>query len=495
MKSIKKILFITPPAFTFKNYLDINPLPPMGPGYIAAILGKEGYDTSIIDSLAMGWENHEIIDENIIRVGLSFKEIAEIIDRYKADVLGVSNLFSKQAGNAYKLAEIAKGLNPKLITVFGGAHPTVCHEDVLSTNFVDYVIFGEGDISFLKLIKYLEGKLSISDLNGIAYKETGKNINIPKKEWVNDLDSLPFPARHLLDMELYFGLEASHGQRRFRKFSPIITSRGCPAKCTFCSANKVWGRKFRKRSVENVLSEMRHLKKEFGIQELLFEDDNTTLDVTRAKDLFRKMIDEKFNFAWDTPNGVAAFALDQETLRLMKDSGCYRVNFAIESGNQYHLSNNIKKPLNLKKVTPLVDYARNIGMEVGVFLVVGVPGETEEMIWDSFKFVASMGIYTPHVSVATPYPGTELYEICKEKGYLKEEFSYDDLYIISFCISTPELPSDNLKKILVDCQYWILKNGIKHNPFQYIKLLFSKVVKNPIQISKKLIKFVKALFD
>ena len=378
----------------------------MGPGYIAAILGKEGYDTSIIDSLAMGWENHEIIDENIIRVGLSFKEIAEIIDRYKPDVLGVSNLFSKQAGNAYKLAEIAKGLNPKLITVFGGAHPTVCHEDVLSTNFVDYVIFGEGDISFLKLIKYLEGKLSISDLNGIAYKEAGKNIIIPKKEWVNDLDSLPFPARHLLDMELYFGLEASHGQRRFRKFSPIITSRGCQAKCTFCSANKVWGRKFRKRSVENVLSEMRHLKKEFGIQELLFEDDNTTLDVTRAKDLFRKMIDEKFNFAWDTPNGVAAFALDQETLRLMKDSGCYRVNFAIESGNQYHLSNNIKKPLNLKKVTPLVDYARNIGMEVGVFLVVGVPGETEEMIWDSFKFVASMGIYTPHVSVATPYPSS-----------------------------------------------------------------------------------------
>ena len=147
MKSINKILFITPPAFSFKNSLDINPLPPMGPGYLAAILEKEGYGVSIIDSLAMGWKNHEVINENIIRIGLSFKEIAEIIDRYKPDVLGISNLFSKQARNAYKLAELAKGLNPKLITVFGGAHSTVCYEDVLCTKFVDYIILGEGDIS------------------------------------------------------------------------------------------------------------------------------------------------------------------------------------------------------------------------------------------------------------------------------------------------------------------------------------------------------------
>lgn len=298
-----------------------------------------------------------------------------------------------------------------------------------------------------------------------------------------------------MNMDIYFGLEASHGRRRCKKFSPIITSRGCPAKCTFCSANKVWGRKFRKRSVENVLLEMKHLKKEFGIQELLFEDDNTTLDVTRAKDLFRKMIDEKFNFAWDTPNGVAAFALDNETLQLMKDSGCYKVNFAIESGNQHHLSHNIKKPLNLKKVPPLVDYARNIGMEVGVFLVMGMPGETEEMIWDSFKFVASMGIYNPHVSVATPYPGTELFDLCKEKGYLKEGFSYSDLYVRSFSISTPELPSSKLKEILGVCQHWILKEDIKRNPIKYSRLFLSKIAKEPLKTSKKVVKFAKSLFD
>lgn len=495
MQSLNKILFITPPAFSFKNNLDINPLPPMGPGYIAALLEREGYDVSIVDSLAMGWKNHETINEDIIRVGLSFKEITEIIDRYKPDVLGISNLFSRQSLNAYKIAEIAKGLNPKLITVFGGAHPTVCCEDVLSTNFVDYIVLGEGDISFLKLIKYLEGKLQETDIDGIAYKKNGKNVVIQKKEWIDDLDSLPFPARHLMNMDLYFGLEASHGQRKCKRFTPIITSRGCPAKCTFCSANKVWGRKFRMRSVENVLSEMRHLKKEFGIQEFMFEDDNTTLDVSRAKELFRRMIEEKLDFAWDTPNGVAAFALDNETLKLMKDSGCYKVNFAIESGNQHHLSKNIRKPLNLKKVPPLVDYARKIGMEVGVFLVVGMPGETEEMVWDSFKFVASMGIYNPHVSVATPYPGTELFDMCKEKGYLKEGFSYNDLYIRSFSISTPDLPSDKLKEVLKNCQYWLLKEDIKHNPLRYARLLLSKLVKDPLPASKKVVKFVKSLFD
>ena len=119
-----------------------------------------------------------------------------------------------------------------------------------------------------------------------------------------DLDSIPFPAYHLMELDKYFGLDTSHGMRHRTRFSPIITSRGCPAKCTFCSANRVWGDNYRLRSVDNVIEEMRILKHEYNIEELMFEDDNVTANPERAKALFSRMIEEEFHFAWDTPNGV-----------------------------------------------------------------------------------------------------------------------------------------------------------------------------------------------
>ena len=489
-RKIKKVLLFIPPAFTSKKRIDITPLPPLGLGYLGSVLEENDIEVKIVDCLVGGWHSRVETEEDIIRIGLSSDEIENIIAGYGPDIVGVNNLFTKQRENAHKIYAIAKKIDKDIITIAGGAHPTAMPELALSDNNLDYAVLGEGEQTLINLIRILEGKEDRHILDGAAYRENGSIRVIPKTKFIEDLDSLPFPARHLLNMEKYFGLNASHGERRYNSFSPIITSRGCAAKCTFCTAYKVWGRKFRTRSSDNVIAELKHIKEKYGIEEIMFEDDNVTLNPQRAYEIFDKMIDEKLNIKWDTPNGVAAWTLNEKLISKMKESGCYKINFALESGNQYVLNNIIKKPLNLEKVKPLVKYARDIGLDVGIFLVIGMPGETEEQMWDSFHLAKELGIFSPHISVATPYPGSELYDICQEKNYLRRDFSLDDLYIRSFPITTKEWDNERLEKILDEGQKYLLLSYIKSHPVSFLKIALSKFVREPMRISKKMLKLL-----
>jgi radical SAM superfamily enzyme YgiQ (UPF0313 family) len=483
MHNIKRILLVSPSASTSESNIDINPLPPMGMGYLAATLRQYGFTVKIIDSLRLGWSNRVVFRPGMLRIGISDEDMAREIEAFSPDLVGISNLFSKQFHNALSLAKLVKGTRPGTPVVVGGAHPTAAPEMVLDHKEFDFLVEGEGEIPLLKLVQFLNGKLQESELEAVWVNNRTTPLHYPRKSFV-DFNDIPYPAFDLMNLEGYFGLYTAHGTRKNPRFMPIITSRGCPAKCTFCSAAKVWGRKFRARDIENVIEEMRILKNEYGIQELMFEDDNTTLDVRRAKKLFERMKEERFGFEWDTPNGVAAFALDEELLTLMKDVGCYKVNLAIESGNQEHLTKNIRKPLKLKSVPSLVKHCQAIGLDVSVFLVFGMPGETEAVIWESARFVASMGIYSPHISIATPYPGTELFEICRQKGYLVEDFSLDDLYIRGYSISTPELPPKKLRKIVNRVELWLLFQNLKNNPWQVLSHQLFRTARNPFRIVK-----------
>lgn len=239
---------------------------------------------------------------------------------------------------------------------------------------------------------------------------------------------------------------------------------------------------------------MKSIKESYGIEEILFEDDNLTLDVRRASQIFDLMIQEKLNFVWDTPNGVAAFALNEELIRKMVEAGCYRLNLAIESGNQEHLTNNIRKPLRLDKIPKLINCARELGMEVGIFLVIGMPGETEDMMWDSFRFADKLEIYNPFISIATPYPGTAPYETCIENKYLRETFSFDDLFIRSFCITTPEWDEKKLQLILRKGRIWLTKRHIKKHPLQFIRTVFQKLLNDPSKLFYHIRRWIQVLF-
>jgi anaerobic magnesium-protoporphyrin IX monomethyl ester cyclase len=481
-KNIKKCLLFVPPAFTFKKNIDINPLPPLGLGYIASVLENMGVQVKIVDCLMEGWNNREDMGNGILKIGLPDATISDIISDFSPDLVGVNNQFSKQYKNAHRIYEIAKSVDGSIYTMAGGAHPTAIPELVMQDPNLDFVVIGEGEIVVERLVRALcENPDDIKNIDGFGYKDNGKIIINPKTTYIEHLDSIPFPARHLMNLEQYFGLKLSHGKRHHERFSPIITSRGCPAKCTFCTAYKVWGRKYRYRSPENVIKEMKELKNKYGIEELLMEDDNFTANPKRAEKICDMMIEEGFKFEWDTPNGIAAFSLNNNLIQKMKDAGCYKINIAVESGNQNTLNNIIKKPLNLSKIGPIVDFCKSIDLDCGVFLIVGMPGDTLEAMWDNYKFARKIKVFDPFISVATPYPGSEIYNTCKEKGYLSDDFKFEDLYIRSYPITTQEWGLEDLKHLMTKGYIYLKFYQLLDNPILFTKLVINKILSNIIK--------------
>lgn len=478
---IKKVLLIAPPTFTFKSQRDVNPLPPMGLGYLASVVESMGIEVKIVDCLVRGWNHEEEINNEIIRVGLSDNDIETLIGDFDPDVVGINCQFSRQHRIYHHMFSLVKKVKPACITIAGGAHVTVCPEEVLNDHSCDFVLAGEAEESFREFLLAITQGSGLDQVDGLGWKSNGKLIFNKKQKWITDLDSIPFPAYHLMELDRYFGLEASHGARHRKNFCPIITSRGCPAKCTFCSAHRVWGKKYRLRSVDNILKEMKLLKDQYGIEELMFEDDNVTANPKRAMELFSGMIEKKFNFIWDTPNGVGVWSINEKMLGLMKQSGCIKLNFPFESGSQYVLDNIIKKPLKLAKIKYLIECCKKMNLDYGMFAVIGMPGETIEDMWKTFRFAADCGCYTPHISVATPYPGTELFEICSTNQYLSKEFHLDDLFIRSFMIRTSDWTENELRKTLLKGHLYLNFRALFNNPiFQFKRLI--KKLKHPNSI-------------
>ncbi len=485
-RKINKVLLVQPPAFANRKRTDINPNVPLGIAYIAAVLEKEGFRVRILDAFVEGWEREEYVNEEMIRVGLSFEEIEKTISDFSPDVVGVSNLFTAQRRNAHKICEVAKKVNRKTTIIMGGAHPTAAPEMVLEDKNVDFVVLGEGENTILEVIKYLEGKIALNTLDGVAFRDNEKISILPKTRFIENLDTIPFPARHLLPMEKYSRIGIAHGGFLERTpYASIVTSRGCPYKCAFCTAYKVFNRKYRYRTTDNVMAEIDMLIRDYGIRELLFEDDNLTLNIKRAEEIFDRLIGRKYDLVWNTPNGVAAFTLNENILKKMKQSGCIQLNLALESGNQWVIDNLIKKPLKLEKIVPLITYARSIGLNVNTFFVVGMPGESLEQIKDTFRFARRMRFYSPHFSVLTPYPGSEVYEICKKNGYLVKDFDFDNLMITKYNIRTPQWTIEELDATLQSEIRMLRLSYYWKNPGRLLKDFMPQFLKNPFSYIKK----------
>ncbi len=480
-KDIKNVLLVMPPVTISQEYTkEIQP--PLGLAYIAAYLKNE-YNVKIIDAACEGWDQEIRIADGLLTYGLPFEQIKALINDFNPDVVGVSCLYSMQYKNAHKICRVAKELNINIFTIMGGSHPTVLPQETLEDPNVDMVVLGEGECSTRELLDAMRDGKSLAGIDGIAFKEDGKIVVNPKTKFIQDLDAIPFPARDLLPMEKYFRINLPHGvSTRYSPNTPVITSRGCPANCIFCSIHSIWGYKYRARSPENIIQELKLLKDIYHIREIQFEDDNLTFDRQRAYALFERMIEEKFNLAWTTPNGVAMWSLDKELLLKMKQSGCYSLSLAIESGDQKMLSETIKKPLNLKKVKELIHWINIYGFVTDAFFVVGFPNETKEQLQNTFKFASELKVDNVSFHIATPYPGTELYEKCLEGAYLPPDFSFDSLGVKKATISTKYFTAREIEKMVA---YHTLKhkfNLIWRNP----RAFWRKVIKRFLRLQKNL---------
>lgn len=448
-----RVCLINPPRIHPKLWGKPGVFQPLGIAYVAAVLEKQ-HTVSIIDSPTEGWKNLEQIDETKYRVGLRNNELADRIRRWSPDIVGINIPFSGWSKGAFEVASIVKGIDKDIITVLDGQHPSARPEDCLKHTNIDFVVIGEGEQTIFELVDALERGITrnLNKIRGIAFNKNGKNVITPPRPPIQDLDSLPFPARHLLPMDKYFAAVKETPLRgEIRKpWATMITSRGCPYSCVFCTVHIVMGKQWRGRSPENVVDEIEQLIQTYHIKQIDFYDENMTLDKKRMENICDLIVKRGIDVEWYAPNGVRADTLDLNLLTKMKKSGCKGLRIAPESGVQRVVDQIVKKNLNLKEVEKAVVLAKKVGIKVGVFFVIGLIGETKEDIKATINYaykLRKLGANKFYFSIAAPMYGTELYEQAMRGGFLSDDFSDEALAATGPFIETPEFTADELREL------------------------------------------------
>lgn len=401
-----KVLIVISPenpkdwSIPLKDVRNVLPaLPSLGVGYISSFLRSKGIDTVILDAYAED-----------LNIESTVKRIKEI----NPDIIGFSVL-TPAIPIALKLAEAVKNNNKNIITVFGGIHPSLMPEETLKNLNVDFVVRGEGEITFYELVKALEKKEpDIENIKGISYRRDGGIWHNPDREYIKDLDCLPYIDWGMFPMDKYRCLPH---WKITEPFYPMITSRGCPARCTFCSLS-TQGKVNRPRSSKNVASEIEYLVDKKGAKQIMLLDASFPVSREKAFELLDEIIKRGLNkkMVWTCETRVNF--VDLALMEKMREAGCRKVAFGVETGNQ-QLLNNVKKGFELDTVRKAVKNAKGAGLEVIAFYMFGLPGETIEMSRKTIEFAIELNTDIATFSLTVPYPGTELYEEIKKEGSLK----------------------------------------------------------------------------
>ena len=490
-----KVLLINPPQTFYPGSEQPAGNLPIGLLYIAAVLKNAGYEVEILDAFidATFEKNNETIT-----VGLPFAKIKEEISQRKPKIVGISGPFTCQIENSIKVSNIAKEVDPNIWTVIGGPHVTLVPKDFLEeVKNVDIAVIGEGEYAMLDVAQAFEGKKKLSEIKGIAYRKNNTIVVNSPRPFIENLDTLPFPAYDLVDMEQYLNPKKI-GYRSFQNRAiSMITSRGCPFNCCFCAVHLHMGQGFRAHSAEYVLNHIQYVVDKFKVKNIFFEDDNLTLDIKRFEQICNGIIERKIKIGWETPNGVRADCLNLELLKKMKQSGAKSIFVGVESGDQQILNNVICKSLDLNRVVEFAKNAKQIGLKTGAFYIIGFPGETKNNMQRTVDFALELkrkydvGM---HLFMATPSYGTKLYDECKAKGYIQQDLTWNafaqarqpnGMPLITTDVFTPAEVKEIAANALAKYKKLSLINHIK-NPRKALKTMFDQ--------PQLIVKYIKNLF-
>jgi anaerobic magnesium-protoporphyrin IX monomethyl ester cyclase len=392
----------------------------LGLGYLAAVLEKNQYRVDVIDC-------------DVLK--LSYEEFKKELAKRQPDIVGItSTTLTYKSG--LQIAKITKKACPNCLTVMGGSHVTFWDDKALQEcPELDVIVRREGEYTLLELVQKVEAGESFGDVLGITYRKDGKIVRNPDRPYIEDLDSLPFPARHLWPME------------RLREYEDILylaASRGCVFWCEFCATVRMHGRKFRMRSPKNIVDELEFLHKTYGVNKFTFCDDAFTVDQARIEELCREITDRKLKIQWNC--GTRVDMVTRELLAKMKEAGCISVWFGVESGSQQVLDA-MKKGISTEQTIRVLGWVRELELKPVPNVILGFPGETKETAWKTIKFVEKIspdevGFY----NVATPFPGTPMYDLVKKSGWLRvTDFDKYDTTVPIF--ETPWLSMKELREI------------------------------------------------
>ncbi|MCL1977293.1 MAG: B12-binding domain-containing radical SAM protein [Candidatus Bathyarchaeota archaeon] len=371
------------PFFQPKRDNSIFRFPPLGLGYMASALREHGFSVALVDCTFL---NH--------------KQALEQIRRFKPKILGFYSMFSMKQ-TTMKLAQSLR--EDCQLLVAGGPLPTLDPEGFLDV--FDVVAVGEGEETIVEIANCVEQGLDISGVRGIVYKVNERPVYTAKREFIQNLDTIPFPSRDLFDNHSY---KAYYSKKFGYTTTPIISSRGCPFSCDFCS-RPVFGQNLRVRSPENIVAEADEVER-LGYEQVWFADDCFTLDKTQVLRVCDLILERRLNLGWECLSRVDTMDLD--TAIQMKKAGCKRVFFGIESGNDQVLKI-MRKCVDVFQARHAVYAAKTAGLEVGAFFIVGYPGENDKTILDTIRFATELPLDYLSFTLPYPIPGTPLYDHIK----------------------------------------------------------------------------------
>lgn len=390
-----KVLLIAPNYLKVYSYVSEEAtmiLPPLGLAYIGGYLRGNEIDVKILDLAAL-----RLTDE----------QEKEAIRESDADLIAIAATTNTIIG-AYALAKKAKEVLPNCKVAVGGPHPTMMPERTLREfPEIDYCIVSEAEDTMLELTQRKNDK----EILGLAYRDKKNKIKLnAPRPLIQDLDKIPFPARDLLPLSRYW----TPGVRRY-PFATIMTSRGCPYSCTFCSNFKTQGKQFRHRSPANVLAEIDHLVKNYGIKELNLLDDNFTFLPKRVEEICDGLIKRNYDLELKTGNGIRADRVTPELLKKMKQAGFYLVAFGIESGNEDILKK-MRKGETKEHIRRAVKWAKEAGLLTEGFFMFGNEGEGRKEMLDTIEFAKELDLNFAQFQVYTPVPGSPYYDKIMKEG-------------------------------------------------------------------------------
>jgi len=393
----RKTLFIVPPARI--NRYNNTYYPPLGILYIAATLEANGIEADVFDASLDNPPNVRILDE---------------IRRRRPQMVGVTCTTHSRFEMRDLVNDIKRDF-PDIFVVVGGPHVTFCPEETLRYTAADAVVIGEGEMKTLALCN----GTPLEDIPGLAYRSAGNIVVNAEEGFIKDLDSLPSPARHKIDMERYPGYSTLK-----RRTTHILSNRGCPFGCLYCSATFFWGKSTRSLSAEKVLAEIDDLVNTYGIKAVYFYDDAFTADKKKARAVCGALIERNYDLIWGTSTRIDL--VDEETLKLLARAGCRQIDFGLETLNP-SAQKQVGTKATFERARDTIRAARKAGIKhVKVYLIIGLPGDDPRSMRETFAKTLSTLASEVSTQVLRIYPGTPLEKLARRRGMLPDDFSWYD---------------------------------------------------------------------
>lgn len=440
---IKNISFVNPRDYC--KFVCSTPYPPLGVGYLAAVLKQNGYEVDLVDG--------QILEKEIYE-----KRILE----NKSLVIGISATI-KQMAEAVRVAGVLKKKNKDRIILLGGSGPnSLLPKDVFQTKDFDILVRGEAEETLPLLLNALNLGSSLDTVPNIVYRDGANKLKGTKRTPApQDLDKIPFPDRDIYPLEDYL---ARWKKNTGMTSTAIMSSRGCPFACVFCDKT-ISGRDVRYRSTKNVVDEMQYLKGKYDLDDIFFYDDLFVCNRERVVEICEEIMARGLELTWSAQARVDR--IDMEILQLMRKAGCNEVYFGVESGSNKIL-NLLGKKFDRKQIIDAFDLCRRAGLKAGAYLIVGVPGETKPDIEETKTLIQKIQPYLINFSFLTPFPNTSLYE--KTRHLLKtEDYSkWDEMVTSPYkdeCFEVdPKKAHDQIYEVFKS----LIKKGMEYDPLQFV---------------------------